>query len=107
VKLLQRRPGDRKERVRASPPRRPLGRRTARHTRAPVEERPRIRTPSLQVIPQPTGHLTIDHRIIPRAGQHHPTAPLLGPPFTLDQFPETLASVRNGEGVMIQIARGS
>jgi NADPH2:quinone reductase len=35
------------------------------------------------------------------------TAPMLGPPFALDQFPEALASVRNGEGVKIQVAPGS
>jgi 2-desacetyl-2-hydroxyethyl bacteriochlorophyllide A dehydrogenase len=35
------------------------------------------------------------------------TGPLLGPPFALDQFPEALASVRNGEGVKIQVAPGS
>jgi NADPH2:quinone reductase len=35
------------------------------------------------------------------------TGPLLGPPFALDQFPQALASVRNGEGVKIQVAPGS
>ena len=35
------------------------------------------------------------------------TGPMLGPPFTLDQFPEALASVRNGEGIKIQVAPGS
>jgi threonine dehydrogenase-like Zn-dependent dehydrogenase len=34
------------------------------------------------------------------------TGPLLGPPFALAQFPEALASVRNGEGIKIQIAPG-
>ena len=34
------------------------------------------------------------------------TGPLLGPPFALDQFPEALTSVRNGEGVKIQVAPG-
>ncbi len=34
------------------------------------------------------------------------TAPLLGPPFALGQFPEALASVRNGEGVKVQVAPG-
>jgi 2-desacetyl-2-hydroxyethyl bacteriochlorophyllide A dehydrogenase len=32
------------------------------------------------------------------------TSPLLGPPFTLDQFPEALASVRRGEGIKLQVA---
>src|SRR5262249_14796656 len=32
------------------------------------------------------------------------TGPILAPPFTLDQFPEALASVRNGEGIKIQVA---
>jgi 2-desacetyl-2-hydroxyethyl bacteriochlorophyllide A dehydrogenase len=32
------------------------------------------------------------------------TAPLLGSPFTLDQFPEALASVRAGEGIKVQVA---
>jgi hypothetical protein len=32
---------------------------------------------------------------------------MLGPPFTLDQFPKALASVRNGEGIKIQAAPGS
>ena len=35
------------------------------------------------------------------------TAPLLGSPFALSQFPEALASVRNGEGVKVQVAPGS
>jgi NADPH2:quinone reductase len=35
------------------------------------------------------------------------TGPLLGPPFALDQFPAALASVRNGEGIKIQVAPGS
>jgi len=35
------------------------------------------------------------------------TGPMLGPPFALDQFPEALASVRNGEGIKIQVAPGS
>jgi 2-desacetyl-2-hydroxyethyl bacteriochlorophyllide A dehydrogenase len=35
------------------------------------------------------------------------TGPMLGPPFTLDQFPEALASVRHGEGIKIQVAPGS
>jgi threonine dehydrogenase-like Zn-dependent dehydrogenase len=35
------------------------------------------------------------------------TAPLLSPPFALDQFPGALASVRNGEGIKIQVAPGS
>jgi 2-desacetyl-2-hydroxyethyl bacteriochlorophyllide A dehydrogenase len=35
------------------------------------------------------------------------TGPLLGSPFTLDQFPEALASVRNGEGIKVQVAPGS
>jgi 2-desacetyl-2-hydroxyethyl bacteriochlorophyllide A dehydrogenase len=35
------------------------------------------------------------------------TGPMLGPPFALDRFPEALASVRNGEGVKIQVAPGS
>jgi len=34
------------------------------------------------------------------------TGPLLGPPFALDQFPEALTSVRNGEGVKIQVVPG-
>jgi hypothetical protein len=32
---------------------------------------------------------------------------MLGPPFALDEFAEALASVRNGEGIKIQIAPGS
>jgi 2-desacetyl-2-hydroxyethyl bacteriochlorophyllide A dehydrogenase len=32
------------------------------------------------------------------------TGPLLGSPFTLDQFPEALASVRSGEGIKVQVA---
>jgi threonine dehydrogenase-like Zn-dependent dehydrogenase len=32
------------------------------------------------------------------------TAPLLGSPFTLDQFPDALASVRAGEGIKVQVA---
>ena len=32
------------------------------------------------------------------------TAPLLGSPFTLDQFPEALANVRAGEGIKVQVA---
>jgi 2-desacetyl-2-hydroxyethyl bacteriochlorophyllide A dehydrogenase len=32
------------------------------------------------------------------------TAPLLGQPFTLAEFPEALASVRAGEGIKIQVA---
>ncbi len=35
------------------------------------------------------------------------TGPLLGSPFTLDQFPKALASVRSGEGIKIQVAPGS
>ena len=35
------------------------------------------------------------------------TGPMLGPPFLLDQFPEALASVRNGDGIKIQVAPGS
>jgi len=35
------------------------------------------------------------------------TGPMLGPPFALGQFPEALASVRNGEGIKIQVAPGS
>jgi threonine dehydrogenase-like Zn-dependent dehydrogenase len=35
------------------------------------------------------------------------TGPLLGSPFALDQFPEALASVRNGEGIKVQVAPGS
>jgi threonine dehydrogenase-like Zn-dependent dehydrogenase len=35
------------------------------------------------------------------------TDPMLGPLFTLDQFPKALASVRNGEGIKIQVAPGS
>ena len=35
------------------------------------------------------------------------SGPLLGSPFALDQFPEALASVRNGEGVKVQVAPGS
>ena len=34
------------------------------------------------------------------------TGPMLGPPFTLDQFPVALASVRNGEGIKVQVAPG-
>ena len=34
------------------------------------------------------------------------TGPLLGQPFTLDQFPEALASVRNGEGIKVQVTPG-
>jgi 2-desacetyl-2-hydroxyethyl bacteriochlorophyllide A dehydrogenase len=32
------------------------------------------------------------------------TAPLLGSPFALDQFPDALASVRAGEGIKVQVA---
>lgn len=32
------------------------------------------------------------------------TAPLLGQPFTLAEFPEALASVRAGDGIKIQVA---
>jgi 2-desacetyl-2-hydroxyethyl bacteriochlorophyllide A dehydrogenase len=32
------------------------------------------------------------------------TAPLLGLPFTLDQFPEALGNVRAGEGIKVQVA---
>jgi hypothetical protein len=35
------------------------------------------------------------------------TGPLLGQPFTLGQFPETLGCVRNGEGIKIQVTPGS
>lgn len=35
------------------------------------------------------------------------TGPLLGSPFALDQFPEALASVRNGKGIKVQVAPGS
>jgi len=35
------------------------------------------------------------------------TAPLLGPPFGLAEFPDALASVRAGEGIKIQVAPGS
>jgi 2-desacetyl-2-hydroxyethyl bacteriochlorophyllide A dehydrogenase len=35
------------------------------------------------------------------------TVPLLGPLFTLDQFPEALARVRHGEGIKVQVAPGS
>jgi 2-desacetyl-2-hydroxyethyl bacteriochlorophyllide A dehydrogenase len=35
------------------------------------------------------------------------TGPLLGAPFALDQFPEALASVRNGQGIKVQVAPGS
>ena len=35
------------------------------------------------------------------------TGPLLGSPFALDQFPEALASVRNGQGIKVQVAPGS
>jgi len=35
------------------------------------------------------------------------TGPLLGSPFTLDQLPEALASVRNGERIKVQVAPGS
>lgn len=35
------------------------------------------------------------------------TAPLLGPPFTLAEFPEALAGVRAGEGIKVQVAPGS
>ncbi len=34
------------------------------------------------------------------------TAPLLDSPLALDQFPEALASVRNGDGVKVQVAPG-
>ena len=34
------------------------------------------------------------------------TGPLLGQPFTLGQFPEALTSVRNGEGIKVQITPG-
>jgi hypothetical protein len=33
--------------------------------------------------------------------------PQLGAPFALDQFPEALASVRNGQGIKVQVAPGS
>jgi hypothetical protein len=32
---------------------------------------------------------------------------MLSLPFTLDQFPEALARVRNGEGIKIQVAPDS
>ena len=32
------------------------------------------------------------------------TAPLLGQPFTLAEFPEALASVRAGDGIKVQVA---
>ena len=32
------------------------------------------------------------------------TAPLLGSPFTLDQFPDALGNVRAGEGIKVQVA---
>src|ERR1017187_4204757 len=35
------------------------------------------------------------------------TVPLLGPLFTLDQFPEALARVRDGQGIKVQVAPGS
>jgi 2-desacetyl-2-hydroxyethyl bacteriochlorophyllide A dehydrogenase len=35
------------------------------------------------------------------------TAPLLGPPFGLAEFPDALASVRAGEGIKIQVMPGS
>jgi 2-desacetyl-2-hydroxyethyl bacteriochlorophyllide A dehydrogenase len=35
------------------------------------------------------------------------TGPLLGPPFTLGQFPEALASVRRGKGIKLQVAPGT
>jgi 2-desacetyl-2-hydroxyethyl bacteriochlorophyllide A dehydrogenase len=35
------------------------------------------------------------------------TAPLLGTPFTLAEFPEALASVRAGEGIKVQVAPGN
>jgi threonine dehydrogenase-like Zn-dependent dehydrogenase len=35
------------------------------------------------------------------------TGPMLGPSFALDQFPEALARVRNGEGIKVQVAPGS
>jgi len=35
------------------------------------------------------------------------TVPLLGPLFTLDQFPEALARVRDGEGIKVQVAPGA
>jgi threonine dehydrogenase-like Zn-dependent dehydrogenase len=35
------------------------------------------------------------------------TVALLGPLFTLDQFPEALARVRHGEGIKVQVAPGS
>jgi len=34
------------------------------------------------------------------------TAPLLGPPFGLAEFPDALASVRTGEGIKIQVVPG-
>jgi threonine dehydrogenase-like Zn-dependent dehydrogenase len=34
------------------------------------------------------------------------TAPLLGSPVSLDQFPEALARVRNGDGIKVQVAPG-
>jgi 2-desacetyl-2-hydroxyethyl bacteriochlorophyllide A dehydrogenase len=38
------------------------------------------------------------------AGGAIDSGPLLGSPFTLDQFPEALASVRTGEGIKVQVA---
>src|ERR1039457_6034523 len=35
------------------------------------------------------------------------TVPLLGPLFTLDQFPEALARVRDGQGIKVQVAPGT
>ncbi|MBV9206836.1 MAG: zinc-dependent alcohol dehydrogenase family protein [Actinobacteria bacterium] len=35
------------------------------------------------------------------------TAPLLGPPFSLAEFPNALASVRAGEGIKVQVVPGS
>ena len=35
------------------------------------------------------------------------TAPLLGPPFRLDEFPRALSNVRAGEGIKVQVAPGS
>jgi threonine dehydrogenase-like Zn-dependent dehydrogenase len=35
------------------------------------------------------------------------TAPLLGPPFSLAEFPDALAGVRAGEGIKVQVVPGS
>jgi 2-desacetyl-2-hydroxyethyl bacteriochlorophyllide A dehydrogenase len=40
------------------------------------------------------------------AGGAIDTGPLLGSPFALDQFPDALTSVRNGQGIKVQIAPG-